>query len=79
MDNFATLDEWRGNSHENIRNLFIALVEIFCDSIVLNGDTHDLDEPTPIWDALVAEHGHLPDLSTAAISIKNEILNICSC
>ncbi|WP_426727129.1 hypothetical protein ACEN2A_01765 [Corynebacterium auriscanis] len=27
MDNLATLDEWRGNSHENIRNLFIALAE----------------------------------------------------
>lgn len=45
-------------------------VNIYCQSITLNGDNHDLDEPTPIWDALIAERGNLPDLSTTKGSIK---------
>lgn len=51
-------------------DLQLLKVNIYCQEIVLNGDTHDLDEPTPIWDALIAERGDLPDLSTTKGSIK---------
>lgn len=51
-------------------DLQLLKVNIYCQSITLNGDTHDLDEPTPIWDALIAEREDLPDLSTTKGSIK---------
>ena len=51
-------------------DLQLLKVNIYCQEIILNGDTHDLDEPTPIWDALIAERGNLTDLSTRQGSIK---------
>lgn len=55
---------------ERFADLQLLKVNIYCQEIVLNGDTHDLDEPTPIWDQLIAERGNLPDLSTTKGSIK---------
>ena len=51
-------------------DLQLLSVEIYCQSITLNGDNHTNPEPTPIWDALIAERGNLPDLSTTKGSIK---------
>ena len=45
MDNLATLDAWRGNSHEDIRNLFTALADAaHITSHTLLGDLGDLGD-----------------------------------
>ena len=74
--NGLTIDGVKMTVHEDVQvetlapDIHMLSVQIICESIVLNGDTHDLDEPTPIWDQLIAERGNLPDLSTTKGSIK---------
>lgn len=42
MDNLATLDEWRGNTHESIRSLFASLAECaHITAATLLGDLND--------------------------------------
>lgn len=47
-------------------------VEIFCESIVLNGDPHHSHEPTPIWDQLVAERGAPPEFPSIPAHAEGE-------
>lgn len=50
--------------------LQVLTVQIYCQEIVLSGDSHANPGFTPIWDQLIAERENLPDLSTTQGSIK---------
>lgn len=69
MDNLATLDKWRGNSHEDIRNLFTVLAEAaHVTSHALLGDLGDgkgVDDKVFLY-VLAEAAGSLADFYSAA-------------
>lgn len=55
--------------------LSIVHIPIIAEHVTLQGDTHDPDEPTPIYDQLIAEH-HKPRIIAQWVHPNGEVENI---
>ena len=56
-------------------DLSIVHIPVIAEHVTLQGDTHQLDEPTPIYDQLIAEH-HKPRLVAQWIHPDGEVKTI---